>query len=40
MWAVEDVYFRPDKRYADDEDSWVVLVVKERQMTEAEWALL
>ena len=37
---VEAVYFRPDKRNSDEDNSWVVLVVKDRQMTEAEWALL
>lgn len=38
---VEAVYYRPDK--IDDEESdhpWVVLVVRERAMTEEEWALL
>lgn len=37
---VEAVYYRPDKRHADEDDAWVVLVVKERPMTESEWALL
>ncbi len=38
--VVEAVYFRPDKRDSEKDDSWVVIVVKDRQMTEAEWALL
>ena len=38
--VVETVYFRSDKRDSDEDDSWVVLVVKDRSMTEAEQALL
>ena len=40
--VVEAVYFRPDKRSDPEgkDDSWVVLVVRDRQMTEEEWALL
>ena len=38
--TVEAVYFRPDKRNSERSDSWVVIVVKDRQMTEAEWNLL
>ena len=38
--VVEAVYFRPDKRHSDQDDSWVVIVVKDRRMTEAEQALL
>ena len=38
--VVEAVYYRPDKRNKDEDDSWVVLVVKERPMTEAEEDLL
>ena len=38
--VVEAVYFRPDKRNDESDDSWVVIVVTERRMTEAEWALL
>ena len=38
--VVEAVYFRPDKWDSYQDDSWVVIVVKDRQMTEAEQALL
>lgn len=38
--VVKAVYFRPDKRGGSESDAWAVLVVKDRQMTEAEWALL
>ena len=38
--VVEAVYYRPDKHLAETSDSWVVLVVSERMMTEQEWALL
>ena len=37
---VEAVYFLPGKRRKPKDDAWAVIVVKERQMTEAEWALL
>lgn len=38
--VVEAVYYRPDKRHSDADDSWVVLVVRDRQMTEDEEGLL
>ena len=46
MWSnrtvhvVEAVYYRPDKRTLDADDSWVVLVVHDRQMKEEEAELL
>ena len=46
LWAnktirvVEAVYYRPDKRRSDHDDSWVVLVVNDRQMAEEEAGLL
>ncbi|MYK60135.1 MAG: hypothetical protein F4027_16585, partial [Rhodospirillaceae bacterium] len=33
--VVEAVYFRPDKRNSEQDNSWVVIVVRDRQMTEA-----
>ena len=38
--VVEAVYYRPDKRTSDVDDSWVVLVVHDRQMNEEEAELL
>ena len=38
--VVEAVYYRPDKRTSDADDSWVVLVVHDRQMNEKEAGLL
>ena len=38
--VVEAVYFRPDKRTSDVDDSWVVLVVHDRQINEEEAELL
>lgn len=38
--VVEAVYYRPDKRDKPTDDSWVVLVVRDRQMTEEEQELL
>ena len=37
---VEAVYFLPYKRRKESDDAWVVVVIKDRQMTEAEWSLL
>ena len=34
VYVVEAVYYRPDKRNSDADDSWVVLVVHDRQMKE------
>ena len=38
--VVDAVYYRPDKRTSDADDSWVVLVVHDRQMNEEEAGLL
>ena len=38
--VVEAVYYRPDKRTSDADTSWVVLVVRDRQMNEEEAELL
>ena len=40
VYVVEAVYYRPDKRNSDTDDSWVVLVVHDRQMKEEEAGLL
>ena len=40
VYVVEAVYYRPDKRNSDADDSWVVLVVHDRQMKEEEAELL
>ena len=40
VWVVKSVYLRPDKRGSDQDDSWAVIVVKDRPMTEAEQELL
>ena len=38
--VVEAVYFLPEKRSRPEDAGWAVIVVKDRQMTEAEWNLL
>ena len=40
IYVVAAVYYRPDKRTSDADDSWVVLVVHDRQMNKEEAALL
>ena len=40
VYVVEAVYYRPDKRRLEADDSWVVLVVHDRQMKEEEAELL
>ena len=40
IYVVDAVYYRPDKRTSDADDSWVVLVVHDRQMNEEEAGLL
>ena len=40
VMEVVSVYFRPDRRDKDEDAGWVCVVVKKRQMKEAEWNLL
>ena len=38
--VVDAVYYRPDQRESEDDDVWVVLVLRMRSMVESEQALL
>ena len=40
VYNVEAVYYRDEKRNPGIGDSWVMLVVRDRPMTEQEWGLL